>query len=133
MSLEEVWPKADFITIHVPLLPETKGMFNTETFAKCKKGVRIINCARGGIIDEADLVKAINNGQVAAAGLDVFEQEPPTYKELVEHPKIVTTPHLGASTVEAQIKVAQEVAEQFVDATKNKPSKGVINPAALKA
>lgn len=132
LEMDDIWPQADFITVHTPLLPSTRGLLGKETFAKCKKGVRIVNCARGGIIDEAALIEAINIGQVAGAALDVFEHEPPTNRELYDHPKIVTTPHLGASTVEAQIKVAQEIAEQFVDAHKGKPLMGVVNPEVLK-
>lgn len=78
-------------------------MFNKEVFAKCKKGVRIINVARGGVIDEDDLLEALNDGTVAQAALDVFSKEPPTDSELVKHPNCVCTPHLGASTIEAQV------------------------------
>ena len=131
LEMEDIWPKADFITVHTPLLPSTKGLLGDEVFAKCKKGVRVVNCARGGIIDEAALLRAIDSGQVAAAGLDVYEEEPPTNKELTQHPKVTTTPHLGASTVEAQIKVACEVAEQFVEAVKGNKLPGVVNPTVL--
>lgn len=132
LEMEDIWPQADFLTVHTPLLPSTRGLLGKETFAKCKRGVRVVNCARGGIIDEAALIEAINAGQVGGAALDVFEQEPPTNKELCDHPKIVTTPHLGASTAEAQVKVAREVAEQFVDAHKGKTLLGVVNPEVLK-
>lgn len=132
LEIEDIWPQADFLTVHTPLLPSTHGLLGKETFAKCKRGVRIVNCARGGIIDEVALIEAINAGQVGGAALDVFEQEPPTNKELCDHPKIVTTPHLGASTVEAQVKVAREIAEQFVDAHKGKTLLGVVNPEVLK-
>jgi D-3-phosphoglycerate dehydrogenase len=132
LELAEIWPKADFITVHTPLLPETKGLLGDDVFSKCKKGVRVVNCARGGIIDEPALLRAIESGQVGGAGLDVYEEEPPTNKDLTQHPKITTTPHLGASTVEAQVKVACEVAEQFVDALTGKRLPGVVNPAVLK-
>ncbi len=90
------------------------GLLNDESFAKCKKGVRVINVARGGIIDEDALVRALVSGQCGGAGLDVFVEEPPTNKALLEQDKVVFTPHLGASTKEAQKKVAEEIADEFV-------------------
>ena len=102
------------------------GLINDATFAKGKKGVRLVNVARGGIIDEDSLLRALESGQCGGAGLDVFVTEPPTNRALVDHEKIVATPHLGASTTEAQLKVAQEVAEQFVDAAKGKQLAGVV-------
>ncbi len=114
-SLDEIANEADFITIHTPLIKETRGIINDEFFAKTKQGVRIVNCARGGIIDEAALVRALQSGQVAGAALDVFETEPSTNHELLGHPNVVVTPHLGASTVEAQEKVAHEVSEEIID------------------
>ncbi len=107
--------RSDFITVHTPLTAETKGLFNAETMKTCKKGVVLINCARGGIINEKDLLEALNSGQVGAAALDVFEVEPPVDNPLVGHEKVVCTPHLGASTEEAQENVAVAVAEQIVD------------------
>lgn len=115
MSLEEIWPIADFITVHVPLLPETKYMLNEITLNKCKKGVRLINVARGGIIDESALFTCIQSGQVASAALDVYEEEPPKNSTLLQNSKILCTPHLGASTKEAQSRVATEVVEQFIN------------------
>lgn len=126
MELKELATLADFITVHVPLIPQTKGLINKEMFKMCKKGVYVINCARGGIIDEDDLLEALNSGQCAGAGLDVFVEEPPKNKTLVEHPNVVCTPHLGASTKEAQLRVAQEIAEQIVDATQGKGYFGVV-------
>jgi len=117
MSLEEIWPKADYITVHTPLIPETKHLLNDTVFNKCKKGVRVVNVARGGIIDEESLLRNLKSGQCGGAGLDVFVEEPPKseyYKELLSHPKMVCTPHLGASTSEAQIRVAEEIAEELV-------------------
>ncbi len=90
------------------------GLLNDASFAKCKKGVRVINCARGGIIDEEALVRALNSGQCGGAALDVFTTEPPTNQELLNQEKVVFTPHLGASTKEAQKKVAEEIACEFV-------------------
>jgi len=125
-TLEEIFTKADFITVHVPLTPDTQGLINREAFAKMKPGVRIINCARGGIVDEKDLADAIKEGKVAGAALDVYVDEPPPANHpLVNLPQVITTPHLGASTDEAQLNVAIAVAEQMVDFL----AKGVVRYA----
>jgi D-3-phosphoglycerate dehydrogenase / 2-oxoglutarate reductase len=115
VSLDELFTLSDFITVHTPLTPETKGVVNAETIAKMKDGVRIINCARGGIINEQDLYEALKSGKVAGAALDVFEKEPPTDNPLLTLDSVICTPHLGASTEEAQENVALAVAEQIVD------------------
>lgn len=115
MTLDEIWPIADVITVHVPLLPETKYLLNETTLNKCKKGVRVINVARGGIIDEKALLNCIQSGQVAGAALDVYEEEPPKNATLLQNAKVICTPHLGASTKEAQSRVATEVVEQFIN------------------
>ncbi|HMK42988.1 MAG TPA: phosphoglycerate dehydrogenase [Dissulfurispiraceae bacterium] len=114
-EIAEIMNRSDFITVHTPLTAETKNLFNAESITTCKKGVVLINCARGGIINEKALLEALNNGQVGAAALDVFEVEPPVDNPLVGHEKVVCTPHLGASTEEAQENVAVAVAEQIVD------------------
>jgi D-3-phosphoglycerate dehydrogenase / 2-oxoglutarate reductase len=115
-TLDEIYARSDFITVHVPLTAETRGLINKKTFAKMKNGVRIINCARGGIVDEADLAEAIRQGKVAGAALDVYVDEPPPPDHpLVKMDQVITTPHLGASTDEAQLNVAVAVAEQMVD------------------
>ena len=125
-TVEEIFTKSDFITVHVPLTPETQGLINREAFAKMKSGVRIINCARGGIVDEKDLAEAIKEGKVAGAALDVYVDEPPAADHpLVKLEQVVTTPHLGASTDEAQLNVAIAVAEQMVDFL----AKGVVRYA----
>lgn len=113
-SLETIADQADFITVHTPLTAETRGLIDADYLAKTKRGVRLINCARGGIIDEQALVNAVNSGQVTGAAIDVFEHEPPENKELIHNPRIIVTPHLGASTAEAQEKVAQSVSEEIV-------------------
>ena len=118
-TLDEVIENADYITVHVPLTGDTKHMLNADAFARMKDGVRIFNCARGGIIDEAALVVALESGKVAAAGLDVYEDEPPAE----DHPmrgieNLVLTPHLGASTAEAQENVGIDVAKQMIEALK---------------
>jgi D-3-phosphoglycerate dehydrogenase len=135
MSLDKIWPLADYITVHTPLIPETKHLINDEVFAKCKKGVRVVNVARGGIIDEQALLRNLKSGQCGGAGLDVFVEEPPKseyYKELLPHPKMVCTPHLGASTAEAQIRVAEEIGQQFVGFFKGTSLVGAINADAIK-
>jgi D-3-phosphoglycerate dehydrogenase len=115
-SLEEIFTRSDFITVHVPLTPDTQGLINRAALAKMKTGVRIINCARGGIIDEKDLADAIREGKVAGAALDVYVDEPPPPDHpLLKMDQVITTPHLGASTDEAQLNVAVAVAEQMVD------------------
>lgn len=116
VDLQELLRTSDFITIHTPLTPETKNLINRDTIAKMKDGVRIINCARGGIVNEKDLHEALESGKVAGAALDVFEEEPcPPDHPLVKHPNVVCTPHLGAATFEAQENVAIAIAEQVVD------------------
>jgi D-3-phosphoglycerate dehydrogenase len=125
-TLDEIFAKSDFITVHVPLTPDTQGLINREAFAKMKPGVRIINCARGGIVDEKDLADAIKDGKVAGAALDVYVDEPPPAEHpLVKLDQVITTPHLGASTDEAQLNVAIAVAEQMVDFL----AKGVVRYA----
>ncbi len=115
VELDELLAKADFITLHVPLTDKTRGILNAEAIAKTKKGVRIINCARGGLVDEAALAEALKSGHVAGAGFDVYEVEPAKDSPLFGIPNVVCTPHLGASTTEAQENVAVQVAEQMSD------------------
>lgn len=115
MDLTDLFKNADFITIHTPLTNETRNLINKDTIKTMKNGVYIINCARGGIINEKDLFDALEMGKIAGAALDVFEKEPPENNPLVGHEKVVCTPHLGASTQEAQENVAIAIAEQIVD------------------
>ncbi len=115
VSLDELLARADIITVHAPLLPETKGMIDAAAFEKAKDGVYIINCARGGIVDEAALAAALESGKVGGAALDVFVEEPPTGHPLLKFDNVICTPHLGASTVEAQENVSIAVAEQIRD------------------
>ena len=112
VELDEICARSDFVTVHMPMTDETRGMINAAAFAKLKKGVRVLNCARGGIINEKDLYDAIQSGQVAGAALDVYETEPlPKEFPLRDLPQVIMTPHLGASTEEAQENVGIEVAE----------------------
>lgn len=115
VELDELFANADFITLHVPKNEKTKGIINKDSIAKMKKGVRIINAARGGLIIEEDLKVALDSGHVAGAALDVFDIEPAKENPLFNHPNVVCTPHLGASTEEAQVNVALQVAEQMAD------------------
>jgi D-3-phosphoglycerate dehydrogenase len=115
VELNDLLARADFITLHVPMTAETKNILSADAIAKTKKGVRIINCARGGLIDELALKTALDNGHVAGAALDVFEIEPAKENILFGNEKVIATPHLGASTSEAQENVALQVAEQISD------------------
>ncbi|WP_226679750.1 phosphoglycerate dehydrogenase [Sutcliffiella horikoshii] len=114
LPLDEVMKQADIITVHTPLTKETKGLFNKENIPQLKKGVYLVNCARGGIIDEEALLHHLNTGHVAGAALDVFEVEPPTNHDLVQHEHVIVTPHLGASTKEAQYNVAFQVSKDVL-------------------
>ena len=114
-SFDEILSRSDFISIHLPKTPETKNLINAAAIAKMKKGVRLINCARGGIVNENDLYEALQSGHVAAAALDVFEIEPCTENPLFQLDNVIVTPHLGASTAEAQENVAVAVAKQMID------------------
>lgn len=133
-SLDDFWGKCDFITVHVPKTKETVNLINKNTISKMKKGVRIVNCARGGIINEADLKDAIECGQVAAAAIDVYENEP----NIAECPlihcngNIVLTPHLGASTTEAQMNVAIDVAEQIKEVLSGGSASSAVNIPSLR-
>lgn len=127
-TVDDIVRNADFITVHTPLTPETRHMISRPQFEVMKKGMRIINCARGGVIDETALVEAIDEGIVAGAAFDVFEQEPPQPNHpFLHNPKIIVTPHLGASTVEAQENVAIDVSEQVLHILRNEPFKNAVN------
>jgi D-3-phosphoglycerate dehydrogenase len=132
VSLEELYRRSDFLTLHIPLNQDTRDLINKEAFLKMKKGIRIINCARGGIINEQDLLWAIEEGIVAGAAIDVFEKEPPGDVPILHSNKIIVTPHLGASTVEAQDRVAQIVVEDIIRALKGEPVKNGVNISTIK-
>jgi D-3-phosphoglycerate dehydrogenase / 2-oxoglutarate reductase len=133
-SLDELFPRADFITVHTPLTAETRGIINAASIEKMKAGVRLINCARGGLIDEAALVEALQSGKVAGAALDVFEKEPtPADNPLLGFSQVIATPHLGASTTEAQLGVATMIAEQMLDYLKHGTVHGAVNMPAVSA
>ncbi len=133
-ALDEVFARADFLTVHTPLTTETRGIIGPAAFARMKQGVRIINCARGGLVDERALLAAIREGTVAGAALDVFEEEPPPPSHpLLALDEVIVTPHLGASTAEAQEGVALTVAEQMRDYLLTGALRGAVNVPALDA
>ncbi|MBW2705315.1 MAG: phosphoglycerate dehydrogenase, partial [Deltaproteobacteria bacterium] len=131
VSLDDLYRRADFITLHVPKLKDTIGLLNKAAFEKMKDGVMIINCARGGIVDEADLNDALRSGKVAGAALDVFENEPPGVCPLFEVDRVICTPNLGASTLEAQTNVAVQVAEQIIAYLKDGTVINAVNVPAV--
>ena len=120
-NLDELYAAADYISLHLPKTKETAGMIGKAQFEKMKTGVRIINCARGGVIDENALYDALVSGKVAGAALDVFADEPPTDWKLIKLPNVIGSPHIGAATREAQGRVGAEVADKLIEfAKKNK-------------
>jgi D-3-phosphoglycerate dehydrogenase / 2-oxoglutarate reductase len=127
VELAQLLKESDFITLHIPLTAKTKGLIGVKELATVKPNVRIINCARGGLIDEKELVKAIKEKRVAGAAIDVFEKEPTTESILFGEENIIVTPHLGASTAEAQIMAARDVAEQIADIFAGKPARAALN------
>ncbi|MCX7722794.1 MAG: phosphoglycerate dehydrogenase [Verrucomicrobiae bacterium] len=134
VELDRLYAESDFITVHMPLTDETRNMLNAEAFAKMKRGVRIINCARGGIVNESDLYHAIKSGQVAGAALDVYETEPPPAEfPLRSLPEVIMTPHLGASTGEAQEHVGIEVAEAITEYLLHGTVRNAVNVPNLDA
>uniref|UniRef100_J3MGF6 phosphoglycerate dehydrogenase n=2 Tax=Oryza brachyantha TaxID=4533 RepID=J3MGF6_ORYBR len=134
VSFDEAISSADFISLHMPLTPSTAKLFDDETFANMKKGVRIINVARGGVVDEDALLRALDNGTVSQAALDVFTEEPPPKdSKLVHHENVTVTPHLGASTSEAQEGVALEIAEAVLGALKGELAATAVNAPMVPA
>ena len=133
VDLDTLMAESDFITLHVPDTEETRHLINRELLAKAKDGIRIINVARGKVVDEEALVEALKSGKVAGAALDVFEKEPPTGSPLLEMPNVVVTPHLGASTEEAQSRVAVDVCEQMLDVFHGRPPRSAVNMPAVPA
>jgi D-3-phosphoglycerate dehydrogenase len=138
VSLAELLAKSDYVSIHAPLTKDTRGAVGAAELARCKPGLRIVNTARGGIVEEQALANAVKSGVVAGAAVDVFEQEPPRESPLVGVEGIIVTPHLGASTEEAQVRVAVDVAEQVVEVLHGRPARTAVNvtpvrPEALAA
>ncbi len=132
VDLETLWASADVITVHTPLNPHTKGLINDDVVPKLKKGVLLVNCARGGIYDEDAILRGLNSDHIAGAAFDVFTEEPPPADTpLVQHPRVVCTPHLGASTQEAQDRVAEQIAEQVVAFLDSGAIKNALNVPAV--
>jgi D-3-phosphoglycerate dehydrogenase len=119
VSLDELFAQADYISIHAPKTKETTNMISAEQIAKMKDGVRIINCARGGIVNESALYDALTSGKVAGAALDVFTEEPPTDWKLLKLDNVIASPHIGAATKEAQSRIGSEVAQKIIDFARN--------------
>lgn len=133
-ALDEIFARADFITLHTPLIEATRNIISSASIEKMKTGVRIINCARGGLIDEAALAGAVRAGKVAGAAIDVFEEEPtPVDNPLLKLDQVICTPHLGASTQEAQLGVATMIAEQVLDYLLNNAVRGAVNAPSVSA
>ena len=130
ISIEEIAARADFVTLHVAKTPETTGLVGRGFLAKAKPELRVVNVSRGGVIDEEALAEAVSEGRIAGAGLDVFDQEPCTSSPLFGLPGVVVTPHLGASTRDAQLRVGIEVAEQVSLALAGLPAPNALNPEA---
>ncbi len=129
---DEIFAQADYISLHAPLLKDTHHMINDETLAKCKEGVRVVNCARGELIDDHALLRGIESGKVAGAAIDVYPVEPPPEDHpLVGRDEVICTPHLAASTAEAQEKVARQIMASVVDGILDKPVQGAINLPAV--
>ncbi len=116
IPIDAMLPKADFISIHVPLTPHTRHLLSTKEFAKMKNGILLINCSRGGVVDEEALYQAIVQGKVKAAALDVFEQEPPKNNKLLTLKNVYATPHIGAQTFEAQLRTSKQIAQKVIEA-----------------
>ena len=134
VPMDTLYEQSDFITVHTPLNDATRGLFDRETLGRCKPGVGLVNCARGGIIDEAALLEALESGQVGGVALDVYSKEPPPpeLEALLQHPAAVVTPHIAASTAEAQEKVAKQVTEQVIHALKGEPVLTAVNAMAIR-
>jgi len=127
VDLNTLYREADFISLHVPMTQETSKMINAESIKKMKRGVRVVNCARGGLIDDESAVKALDSGQWAGLALDVYEEEPPKPSRLLKHPAVLKTPHLGASTEEAQMRVSADAARSLMDYLSGKGLRNAVN------
>jgi len=121
VSIQDLYAWSDFISLHLPLNVHTRDLVGPLAFSQMKDGVRIVCAARGGILDEAALVNALNSGKVAGAALDVFEQEPPGLTEAISHPRVIATPHIGAQTAEAQSRASEDIAIEVLSALQGKP------------
>jgi D-3-phosphoglycerate dehydrogenase len=131
LSVDEVLPRSDFLTVHVPLIAPTRHLLNAETIGRMKRGSRLLNCARGGIVDEGALLGALESGHLAGAACDVFETEPTDNAALLAHPAFLGTPHLGASTAEARLRVGEGIARQVAEFLANGTVTAGVNAAEI--
>ena len=131
VELPELFGQAHYVSLHLPLTRGTRHLINAELLAQARPGLRLINCSRGGVADEAALAEALRAGRLAGAACDVFEQEPPEGSPLLSAPNVILTPHLGASTHEAQVKVAVDVAEQVLEVLHDRPARSAVNVVGL--
>ena len=127
VSIQDLFAWSDYITLHLPYTVHTRDLIGPLAFSQMKDGVRIVSTARGGIIDELALLSALNSGKVAGVALDVFEKEPPGLTELVSHPRLIATPHIGAQTAEAQSRASEDIAVEVLSALQNKPLRWKVN------
>ncbi|MEM0492810.1 MAG: hydroxyacid dehydrogenase [Candidatus Thermoplasmatota archaeon] len=127
VTMDKLLKESDYITLHIPFVKEEGAIIKEEEFEKMKNNVIIINCARGGVINERALLKYLNSGKVYAAALDVYEVEPPVFKDLINHPRVICTPHIGASTKEAQLKAGMICTDQIIKALKNEKLEYWVN------
>ncbi|MDE1821672.1 MAG: hydroxyacid dehydrogenase [Euryarchaeota archaeon] len=130
LSLEELLAGSQVVSLHTPLTPETKNLLNAGNLSRLPKGAIVLNVARGGLVDEAALLAALESGHLAGAGLDVFEEEPPKNAQLLAHPKVVVTPHIGASTHEAQARAGSVTVEQVLKVLRGETPEYCVNPEA---
>ena len=133
VAMEKLLKESDYLSLHIPFVKEEGATIKEPDFEKMKDGVIIINCARGGVVDEQALLKHLNSGKVRAAALDVYAAEPPTFKELVNHPKVVCTPHIGASTKEGQLRAGKICAEQMLLVLSGKTPEFWVNKRMMEA
>jgi D-3-phosphoglycerate dehydrogenase len=133
IALDELLASSDFVSLHTPLTAETRGLVNAQTLKKMKRGARLVNVGRGALVDEDALLEALDSGVLSGAALDVFEQEPPGNSRLLEHEKVVLTPHIGGSTEEAQRRVSLEIAEEVLTVLKGKPARFAVNAPLVPA
>ncbi len=127
VTIQELYEWSDFISLHLPLNVQTRDLIGQMALSEMKDGVRIISAARGGIIDEPALLAALNSGKVACAALDVFAMEPPGATDLVKHPRVITTPHIAAQTIEAQARAAEDIAHEVISALRGEPLRWKVN------
>ena len=127
VSIQDLYAWSDFISLHLPLNVHTRDLIGPLAFSQMKDGVRIVSAARGGIIDEAALLNALNSGKVTGAALDVFEKEPPGLTETVSHPRVIATPHIGAQTAEAQSRASEDIANEVLAVLQDKPLRWKVN------